>query len=282
FTDGETLSEITILDPANSLLLTMEDLPTGAWSIVSETNDPPLCTVSAFAPILFVVQHEGDPMPLGGFFAKPFAMSSVADTSALINFEAVGESAPTVSLWAGLVKRVSDVDLMTIENPEDMCPHMLKDFNPTHQLLDGVAMEPDEEKGAGHWALEHSWDTTEVSEESYLLRATLTTEQGESVTVYSGGMFTVYHPEVPLGQRPETDVEQAVDADQTDVSEAEVGPTPVSQDAATSPDVADAPTSGGSAEGCSGGRSSTPLWPLVCLIFLGYGRFCGARGALRF
>lgn len=277
FTDGDTVAEVTILDPANSLLLTMEDLPTGAWSIVSETHDPPLCTVSAFAPILVVVQHDGDPMPMGGFFTKPFAMSSVADTSALINFAAVGETAPTVTLWAGVMKRVSDVDLMTIENPEDMCPHMLQDFNPTHQLLDGVALEADEEKGAGHWALEHSWDTTEVSEESYLLRAILTNDQGESTTVYSGGMFTVYHPEVPLGQRAEEDASMGADGTQEDVLEPNPDPRrsfDVSEDVTGDHEVAQRPDTGG----CTSGESTGSGW--VALAFLYAGLF-GRRRRLR-
>ncbi len=186
--EGTEIGEMPAASEVDNLSWDTSALPTGAYTLFSETDDPPLCEVTEFLPALIIIQRNDDPMPLGGLFSEPPPAGSVADRAAEVELQVTSPTQPKLTLRAGHV----EVDLEA-DTPFSLCyeerQKLVYDFDLlSDELLDPHPTLPE------HWVLNWLWDTQSVTEGLYILEATVSTGgETEPVIVYSNGAVNVLH-----------------------------------------------------------------------------------------
>jgi hypothetical protein len=222
------------------------------------TKDPPLCDAARFATAVVVVRDPGAPAPLGGYFSQPSAAPVIADQAATIGLSAIGPEAPALRVRIGVLGEVE-------EDPDDPCKGQQRFFDPTHTLLDGVALDPDPE-APDRWQALHVIDVRDVAADSYMVEAKLTTSDGQEVVFYSDTWLAVYHEAVPP---PDPDPDASVGGADTpaDVGAGTQDSGPSPEDAGEDDAAGDVPAThpGGGGGGCDGGGAAPTGLALLAL-----------------
>jgi hypothetical protein len=154
--DGVEFGSVAVTDLANAMDWDLSAVPSGAWHIVAEAVDPPLCPAFRVAPTVVVVRREGEPMPLGALFYAPFRKQLVTEDVASLDLRAVSETAPTVTIEYGVL----DPILVDVGPPEPCteqpcpisCPTVDRAFVSRGVLVTDAPLSADPDAGAARWA----------------------------------------------------------------------------------------------------------------------------------
>ncbi|MEZ4266788.1 MAG: hypothetical protein R3F39_10450 [Myxococcota bacterium] len=277
---GVEFGTAAISDLTNALSWTLEDVPTGAWHIVAQAVDPPLCPAYRLAPTVVVVRRDAEPLPLGALFFAPYRTQIVTEDVAALDLRAVAESAPTVTMDYGVLDPIIEdpgppLPCDSPPCPLD-CPTVNRRFASRGVLLTDAAMEADPDAGAGWWRLSHVWDAVGVPEGNYELRAVVRAGPGEEVTIYSGAGVTVREPEQVAEPAPEAAPERDAGTDFSETAPEDLGaPGPDATEGQAEAEV-EAPAVAESG-GCSAGGGWGGLGPALAALFVAWTR----RGLLR-
>lgn len=285
--DGVEFGSVAVTDLANTMDWDLSAVPSGAWHIVAEAVDPPLCPAFRVAPTVVVVRRAGEPMPLGALFYAPFRKQLVTEDVASLDLRAVSETAPTVTIEYGVL----DPILVDVGPPEPCteqpcpisCPTVDRAFVSRGVLVTDAPLSADPDAGPARWRLLYDWDAAQVPEGNYELRADLRTAEGLTLTVYSGSGVTVRDPEPVVDDTPEADEPRP---------DIEISESPSSDSETAAPEVTDLASPDGASEasapspapaggGCgSAGPSSSALALAVVLLALTAGRRRARRPGL--
>lgn len=220
-------------------------LPTGAWRLYAEFDEPPSCVELEQVPALFVVRRDGDPPPFGVIVSEPLRDSPIADERATIAIEAISDEPVSVTIEAGEIVRDPEFPPLTL------CVEFT--WSETRLVASDVPLVADDAAGPDRWRVELDWDTRAVPDGAYLLRVTARQASGRAQTIWARRWINVEHAAL-----------------------AEPGPEAVEQDAAE-PDVAepdarevgdDAPGAGRD-PGCSAGPGVALGGLAIAAVFAG-------------
>jgi hypothetical protein len=186
--EGTLIGEIAVASETDQLSWDTSELDTGAYTLFSETDDPPLCEVTEFLPALIVIQRPGDAMPLGGLFTDPPPAGSVADRAAHIGLEITSPAAPRITLRAGHAEEDPEAD-----TPFSLCyeerQKLVYDFDLlTDHALTAHPSIPE------RWLLDWVWESSSVPDGIYILEATVTTDaEPDGLQVFANGALSIMH-----------------------------------------------------------------------------------------
>lgn len=220
-------------------------LPTGAWRLYAEFDEPPSCVELEQVQALFVVRRDGDPPPFGVIVSEPLMDSPIVDERAAIAIEAVSGEPVSVTIEAGEIVRDPEFPPLTL------CVEFT--WTGTRLVASDVPLVADDAAGPDRWRGALDWDTRAVPDGAYLLRVTARQASGRTQTIWARRWINVEHAAI-----------------------AEPGPEAVEQDAAE-PDVAepDAREPGGEGPspdedaGCRAGPGVALGWLASAAAFAG-------------
>lgn len=221
--------------------LDLSTLPTGAWRIYADFDEPPFCVELEQVPALVVVQRPGDPPPFGVVVSAPILESPIVDSESTFTIEAYAASAVSVTIEAGDIMRDPAF-------PQDtLCVEFT--WTPTlGTLMQDVPLVADTAAGPNRWRLDGTWDTRAVPDGAYLFRVTAKDADGHTQVIWARRFINVEHPVVIA---PESDIAPEATAETSTEATAEV-----EVEARTSDD-----------DGCTGGRGAAWWAALTALTF---------------
>lgn len=193
--------EILDTDPTNAVVWALDDVPSGAYWLWSRADDPDVVLPGAtlrFSPFPLIVQHPGDPLHPSVVLTEPNSAFDYADTSFELVWEAFDpDGTGRVTLEAGTSTLGMDLEVIAQDLPADV----------------------------GRFV----WDTRELPEGDYVLRATLRDARGFEFKTYAANFVLVTHH--PLdGMRPDAgrppEVVMAGDAAVLDAGAQAAAPAP--------------------------------------------------------
>lgn len=218
---GELLTSL----PAGEASLTYElpldlsTLPTGAWRLYADFDEPPFCVELEQVPALVVIRKDGDPPPYGVLVTSPLIDSPLVDQDTRISVEAIASAAPRVTkIEAGEIIRDPEFPDLTL------CIEFT--WSRLFTVATDLPMVPDPDRGADRFRLDYDWDTSAVPDGAYLLRITTTDADGTEHVTWARRWINVEH-EVPIVPAdpgpeltPETQPETVEGAETTDITPA--------------------------------------------------------------
>lgn len=223
----------------------LTDVPSGAWRVYAEFEEPPFCVDIELAPTLVVVRRPGEAAPFGVIVTEPFDESTLVEDAAPIRIEAIAPSAVTVTVEAGDL--IVDPDFP----PNTLCSEVI--WTPTRTVLADVALVADAEAGPDRWRLDADWDVSEVPNGAYLLRVTARDADGAEVIAYARRWINV----------------------EREAPGADGGPTEPGAEVAEVAEPGPPRAAGG---GCAGGPVDASGWALLFMVWLGAGLGCRRWG----
>ena len=186
--EGTLIGEMAVESETDQLSWDTSGLDTGAYTLFSETNDPPLCEVTEFLPALIVIQRAGDAMPLGGLFTDPPPAGSVADRAVHIGLEIVSPTAPRITLRAGHAEEDPEAD-----TPFSLCYEERQKLVYDFDLLTSHALTA-HPTITERWVLDWVWESSAVPDGIYILEATVSTDaESDPFKVFANGAVSIMH-----------------------------------------------------------------------------------------
>jgi hypothetical protein len=217
--EGELLTTLAAGEESLSyeVPLDLSALPTGAWRIYADFDEPPFCVELEQVPALVVIRKEGDPPPYGVLVTSPLEESPVADASTRISVEAIAPAAPRVTrIEAGEIIRDPEFPDLTL------CIEFT--WSKLFEVASDLPMVPDPERGPDRFRLDYDWDTSAIPDGAYLLRVTTTDADGKEHVTWARRWINVEHevPIVPADPGPEPTPEDSPEvAEGAETAEAE-------------------------------------------------------------
>lgn len=210
---GELLTTLPAGEDSLSyeLSLDLATLPTGAWRVYADFDEPPFCVELEQVPALVVIRKDGDPPPYGVLVTSPLEESPLVDTSTRISVEAIASAAPRVTkIEAGEIIRDPEFPDLTL------CIEFT--WSRLFTVASDLPMVPDPDSGADRFRLDYDWDTSAIPDGAYLLRITTTDADGTEHLTWARRWVNVEHevPIVPADPGPEPQPETAEGAETAD------------------------------------------------------------------
>ncbi|HRE88444.1 MAG TPA: hypothetical protein PK095_04810 [Myxococcota bacterium] len=216
---GELLTTLPAGEESLSyeLPLDLAALPTGAWRVYADFDEPPFCVELEQVPALVVIRKDGDPPPYGVLVTSPLVDSPIVDTSTRISVEAIASGAPRVTkIEAGEIIRDPEFPDLTL------CIEFT--WSKLFEVASDLPMVADPERGPDRFRLDYDWDTSTIPDGAYLLRVTTTDADGTEHVTWARRWVNVEHevPIVPADPGPEPTPEDSPEVTETaEMAEAE-------------------------------------------------------------
>lgn len=230
-------------------------LPTGAWRLYAEFDEPPSCVELEQVPALFVVRKDGDPPPFGVIVGEPLLDSPIVDDRATIAIEAISGEPLSVTIEAGEIVRDPDFPPLTL------CVEFT--WSETLEVVRDMPLVADDSAGPDRWRAELDWDTRAVPDGAYLLRVTARQDSGATQTIWARRWINVEHA-VVADPGPEAGPE-AVEPDPT---EPEAG-VPDPSEGAVEVESIDARDGSNDDTGCGAGPGPALGWLAIAAVLAG-------------
>lgn len=204
---GELLTTLPAGELSYELPLDLSSLPTGAWRVYADFDEPPFCVELEQVPALVVIRKAGDPPPYGVLVTSPLEESPLVDSTARLSVEAIAAAAPRVTkIEAGEIIRDPEFPDLTL------CIEFT--WSRLFTIASDLTMVPDPERGPDRFRLDYDWDTSAVPDGAYLLRVTTTDAAGVEHHTWARRWVNVEHevPIVPADPGPELPAEDPPEA----------------------------------------------------------------------
>jgi len=204
------------------LPLDLSSLPTGAWRIFAEFDEPPFCVELEQVKALVVVRKGNDPAPFGVLMTAPLADSPIVDASTELEIQAISPRPVTLKLEAGELIRDPDFPDLAL------CVEFT--WTPLFTVAESVPMVADPDAGPDRWRMAMTWDTSAVPNGAYLFRITATTTSGETQVHFGRRWINVEHAVTPGPTEPGPEQSPEANPELTPDTNAESTGDPASDD----------------------------------------------------
>jgi len=249
---GETIGSVPINDTTDALSFDPSTMTPGVYTLYAVTTDPPLCdqVTPLYATLLVPDPDPTATPPMMALWRKPSDPLTTVSGLYPLRLAVKSTTQPTFTLELG--RMVNEFG-----TPDDPCSGR-QYFDPVQTLVSGEPAAPDNEGGANLWTGRYVWDDQSTLEPgNYVIRATLSNEAGDTLTLYTPGDIQILEAFVP-DAGPEEAPDSAGDA------------APVEADAITGGDTGTENPPAGESDGCAGASSGTSglEWALLALLLL--------------